>query len=89
MNITELKSLIKNVIDKKGEVTIQEICKELNYEDDFKIAAAVARLENEGTIISSGEAVVYREDGDAILLGKYRIMTGSKINKEKLMGNQE
>lgn len=72
MDIEKLKSRIKNVIDKKDEITIQEICKELKYEDDFEVAGAIARLENEGQIMSSGEAVVYREDGSATLLGKFK-----------------
>ncbi|UCG94976.1 MAG: hypothetical protein JSV92_02905 [archaeon] len=67
----ELKSNIKNVVYKKGDLTIQDICRELNYENDFRANAAAARLETNGEIISNGEKVAYSPEGRSILLGTY------------------
>lgn len=67
----KLKSQVKKIVYEKGNLTIDDICKELNYEDDFEVTAAVARLELEGDIISNGEKIAYDPDGRGILLGTY------------------
>ena len=68
----ELESRVEKLFSRKNSLTIDDICKELNYYDDFKIGCIIARFENEGKIMSVGEKVVYRPDGAGILLGVYR-----------------
>lgn len=70
--IDTLKREIINLLERKGDLTLQRIYKELKYFDDFKVASAIARLESEERIVGSGEKIIYREDGGAILLGKYK-----------------
>lgn len=69
--IEKLKSQVKDAVYNKDSLTIDEICKELDYDNDFKVGCIVGRLENEGKIISNGEKIAYDPDGRGILIGTY------------------
>ena len=68
--IEELKPEIEIVFNYSNNLTIDEIANILER-DNFKVGAAVGRLELDGVIISSGEKTVYRPDGTGILIGTY------------------
>jgi hypothetical protein len=67
-----MKSKIKAILSREG-LTIPEICKRLDIENEYAAMRAVAQLEASGDAILSGFDRIYREDGGAIYLAKYGI----------------
>lgn len=67
-----LKESIKQELTlKNGGITIPELCKKFDQEDEFAIMHAIAELQHTGDAFLCGFDKLYREDGGAIYLAKY------------------
>jgi hypothetical protein len=57
---------------KKNSYTVQELCDLLGTDDDLKVTSIITELQIERRIRLSEYKPICREDGGAILLGKYK-----------------
>ena len=67
----ELKEKVKQGLTDEGK-TIPELCKEFEISDEYVVMSAIAELEYSGDVILGGFDKIYREDGGAIYLAKYK-----------------
>ena len=72
MEIDAFKKDVMDIIVEQESFTVQEICERLDTDDDFHVLMAISELENEGSIRGAESLQIYREDGGAILLARYR-----------------
>ena len=72
MEIDVLKREVMRILVEPEPYTVQEICEKLETDDDFHVLMAISELENEGSLRGAECLQVYREDGGAILLARYR-----------------
>ena len=72
MEIDVLKREVMKILVEPEPFTVQEICEKLETDDDFHVLMAISELENEGSLRGAECLQVYREDGGAILLARYR-----------------
>ena len=72
MEIDVLKREVMKILVEPEPYTVQEICEKLDTDDDFHVLMAISELENEGSLRGAECLQVYREDGGAILLARYR-----------------
>lgn len=67
----DLKEKVKQGLTEEGK-TIPELCKEFGVSDEYFVMSAIAELEYSGDAILGGFNKIYREDGGAIYLAKYK-----------------
>ena len=65
-----LKESIKLELTPDG-ITIPELCRKFDREDEFDIMQVIAELQHSGEVFLNGFDTLYREDGGAIYLAKY------------------
>jgi len=73
MDFEQLKKNVSAHLRKEPQ-TVDELCRVVGTEDDFKVIQALDCLEDVGYAKISGQKVVYREDGGAILLTTYSLV---------------
>ena len=56
---------------KNGSYTVQELCDVLDMDGDLKVVSLLTELQIEKLIKRNGDTIICREDGGAIILGKY------------------
>jgi hypothetical protein len=69
MTLEAMKKSIMTILDEP--MTIPAICKRLKSNDEYKIMAALAHLENENLVIMTGFDKFYEPDGCAGYLAMY------------------
>jgi hypothetical protein len=74
LEIDELRASILRKMTGRGPFTIQDVCRELGTEDDFRVVMAVSGLEDDGRVEGRDSQQIYREDGGAILLSRYEVV---------------
>lgn len=57
---------------KAGSYTVQELCDLLGTDDDLKVTSIITELQIERKVHLSEYKPICREDGGAIILGKYK-----------------
>lgn len=71
--LERLKEEVKDKLSDKGKgSTIPELCDEVRVADEFKVMRVIAELQNEGVVTLQEFDKIYREDGGAIYLARYR-----------------
>lgn len=83
----ELKSLIKQVLDKEN-LTIPAIRDKLGLNDEYGIIKIIGELETENKISLTGFDTIYREDGGCIHLAVYGV-NKSMNNKKEIISDKE
>jgi hypothetical protein len=74
LDIKEIRERILETMGGHGPFTIQDVCRELHTEDDFRIVMAVSELEDDGRVEGRDSLQIFREDGGAILLSRYEVV---------------
>ena len=57
---------------RQNSYTVQELCDLLGTDDDLKVTSIITELQIERKILLSEYKPICREDGGAIILGKYK-----------------
>lgn len=68
----ELRIKVKDLLIKSKEsMTIPQICKNLNIDDEFDVLSAIADLESTDEVIMKGMNKFYQPDGCVGYLARY------------------
>jgi len=81
------KRLENEIVASRQKGTVQDFCRLLNCSDTFEVSSALASLLSEGKVELKELQKSYREDGGAILQGKYGV--SSKFLADELFSKIE
>jgi len=71
-----LKEVVRRELPKEGR-TIPELCELFGIKDEFEMMRIIAELESSGEAAIDDFDKIYREDGGAIYLAKYKKMSSA------------
>ena len=73
MEIDEKKDALLGAMEEDQSYTVHDLCRLLKTQRDFDVVMSISELEDEGQVIGDEDLQIYREDGGAILLARYRL----------------